>query len=538
MKLMKKLALVGALASMMVAATAFAEGKEFKFAVTTEPTTLDPSKGNSVGDNEIQRALTEGLVRTIDGQVTPGLAETWEVSEDLLTYTFHLRDGLKWSDGEPLTADQVVYGFQRLVDPETASPYAWIAGTANIVNANEAMAGNVGVEEIGVTAPDEKTVQIVLAAPTPYFLSLLGSCTEFGAVRQDVVEQWGVDFAATAEKNVYSGPFILESSENQELHYAKNPNYWNADAVNFDTVIQYIVPDPNTQLAMYESGDIDMCYVPLDSVPLYDDVDEAYQNGNDDFLYINSACETQPLLQDKNFRLALNYAINHAEYITLATNDVYDPACTFVLPLVAGVEKTYGEEYGDMLHAFPLEGDEAKAKEYLQLAMDAAGITDPSEITLEFVCTDNETEKKIVETIQYMWNRTLGINVEIRQITYAEKYTVVFTNHDYEVGYGGWSPDYSDPYTYLELFKGDNPNNYSGYNNPDYDALMVASITEADPKARMDMLAEAENILLDDGAVVPLQYRTQHYLLNENVSGIKFSLGAVNLDWPFGDIAQ
>jgi oligopeptide transport system substrate-binding protein len=381
-------------------------------------------------------------------------------------------------------------------------------------------------------------VVITLATPTPYFLSLLGSCTEFSPVRQDKVEEFGVDFAATADKNIYSGPFVLTSSENMELHYAKNPNYWNTDAVNFDEVIQYIVPNADTQLAMYESGDIDLVYVPLDSVPLYDDVDESYQNGNDDFLYINSACETQPLLQDKNFRLALNYAINHAEYITLATNDVYDPATTFVLPLVGGAHATYGEEFGDYLHAFPLEGDEAKAKEYLQLAMDAAGITDPSDITLEFVCTDNETEKRIVETIAYMWDRALGINVEIRQITYAEKYTVIFTNHDYEVGYGGWSPDYSDPYTYLELFKGDNPNNYSAYNNPEYDALMYASITEPDPEARMQMLADAENILLDDGAVVPLQFRTQHYLLAEGFTGIKFSLGAVNLDWPFGDVEQ
>ena len=184
----------------------------------------------------------------------------------------------------------------------------------------------------------------------------------------------------------------------------------------------------------------------------------SYQNGNDDFLYINSACETQPLLQDKNFRLALNYAINHQEYITLATNDVYDPACTtFVLPLVGGTSKTYGEQYGDKLHAFPKNGDADKAKEYLKKAMDAAGITDPSSIVLNVTCTDNETEKKIVETIQYMWKETLGINVEIRQITYAEKYTVIFTNHDYEVGYGGWSPDYSDPYTYLELFNGGQP---------------------------------------------------------------------------------
>lgn len=517
-------------------------GKEFRYAVSTEPTTLDPSKGNSVGDNEIQRALTEGLVRTIDGQVEEGLAEKWEISDDLLTYTFHLREGLVWSDGEPLTAQDILYGFQRLVDPETASPYGWIAtdDAAHIVNAGAVLAGEMGVEELGVEAPDDSTFIIHLNTPAPYFLSLLGSCTEFSPVRKDYVEQYGVDFAATADKNVYSGPFILTSSENQELHYAKNPNYWNADRVNFDTVVQYIVPDAATQVAMYESGDLDMVYVPVDMVPQYEGMEgeSSYQNGNDDFVYINCSSETQPLLQDPNFRLALNYALNHTEYITLATNDVYDPATTFVLPLVGGAEKTYGEEYGDTLAAFPLEGDMDLAKEYLQKAMDAAGYSDPSEITLNFTCTDNETEKKIVETIQYMWQENLGINVEIDQITYGEKYTDVFPNHNFEVGYGGWSPDYSDPYTYLALYIGGSPNNYSAYNNPEFDALLESSTTEQDPVKRMEMLAQAENILLQDGAMVPLQYRTQHYLLNENVTGIKFSLGAVNLDWPFGDIAQ
>ena len=356
-------------ASMAVAPQAqAAEGGEkvFRYAVSTEPTTLDPSKGNSIGDNEVQRALTETLVRTNEGVTEPGLAETWETSEDGLTYTFHLRDGLKWSDGEPLTANDVVYGFRRLVSPETASPYAWIVGVTNIKNGAEAVAGTVAPEEMAVTAPDEKTVVIELTAPTAYFLNLIGTCTEFSPVRQDKVEEFGQDFAATADKNVYSGPFVLTSSENQVLVYEKNPNYWNADAVHFHRVEQSIVPEAATQVSMYESGDLDMVYLPVTDVELYEGQDQSFENGNDDFVYINCASETQPLLQDANFRLALNYAVNREDYITLATGGVYEPACTFVLPLVQGVEKTYGEEYGESRHAFPLQGDVDLAKEYLQ----------------------------------------------------------------------------------------------------------------------------------------------------------------------------
>ena len=512
--------------------------KVFRFAIGMDPTTLDPSKGNSVLDNEVQRALTEGLVRTIDGEVTPGCAESWDVSDDQLTYTFHLRDGLKWSDGTDLTAQDFLYGIRRLVDPETASPYGWVASTAGIVNAEACNSGEKELKELGVQAPDDKTVVITLANPTPYFLSLIGSCTEFAAVREDVVKQYGADFAATAAENVYSGPFVLKSSENQIYVFEKNPNYWNPDAVHFDRVEESVVTESATALAMYEAGDLDFVAIPLEQVANYKDSEEygSYENGNDDFVYINSGSETQPLLQDVNFRKALNYAVDHNSYISLATDDCYRPAMTFVLPEVAGASGgTYGEEYGDTLHAWPADGDPAQAKEYLQKAMDAAGITDPSQITLNFTCTDSQTEKREVEVVQEMWTQNLGINVEIKQITYAEKYSNTYPNHDYEVGEGGWSPDYSDPYTYLELFRGDNPNNYSNYHNDEYDKKLASSVTEKDPVKRMQILAECENILLDDGAMVPLQFRVQDYLLRKNYSGIKFSLGAVNLDWAFGD---
>ena len=396
--------------------------------------------------------------------------------------------------------------------------------------------------DLGIAAPDDKTVVITLANPTPYFLSLLGNITEFSPVRQDIVEKYGTDFAATADKNVYSGPFVLTSSENEVLVFEPNPNYWNPDAVHFTRVEESIITDSNTALAMYESGDLDFVNIPLEQVANYagTDGEGSFENGNDDWVFINSGCETQPLLQDVNFRKALNYAVNHTEYISLATSDVYTAATTLVLPEVNGATegKTYGEEYGDQLHAWPVDGDADQAKEYLQKAMDTAGITDPSSITLEFTTTDDENDKKIAEVLQQMWQETLGITVNISQVTYAEKNTTIMLQHQYEVAYGGWSPDYSDPYTYLELFRGDNPNNNSNYHSDDFDTKLASTVTETDPAKRMQTLADCENILLDDAAFVPLQFRTQHYLMNSKVSGINFTIGAVNFDWPFGDIAS
>lgn len=514
--------------------------KVFRFATNTEPTTLDPTKTISVGDDEIQKALTEGLVRTIDGEATPGCAESWDISDDQKTYTFHLREGLKWSDGEDLTAGDFVYALQRLVDPETAASYSWIAETAGIVNAKECYSGEKEVSELGVTAPDDQTVVIELAHPTTYFLPLIGNWPQFSPVRQDVVEKYGQDFAAAGEENVYSGPFVLDSYKDQILVFKKNPNYWNAEAVHFDRVEESIVTDANTQLAMYEAGDLDWVNIPVAQVSNYLDSDEhgSFMNGNDDFCYINCSSESQPILQNTNFRRALNYAIDRNSYITLTTDDVNTPAATYVFPEVSGAKGgTYGEEYGDVLHAWPLDGDADKAKECLQKALDETGIEDPSTITLSFTCTDAESEKTIAEVLQQMWQNTLGINIEIRQVTYAEKYSTIFPQHDFDIGYGGWSCSYSDPYTYLQLFQGDNANNSADYQNPEYDEKLATTVDETDPVKRMDTLAECENILLDDAAVIPLQYRTQHYLLNKKFSGIHFSVGAVNLDWSFGDVS-
>ena len=505
--------------------------KIFRYSITSEATTLDPNKSDSIADAELQHAMTEGLVRNTAGEISPGIAESWELSDDGLTYTFHLRDA-KWSDGVPIKAGDFVYSLQRLMDPNTASVYAFIG--EYIKNGAAVESGKMQPSELGVSAPDDHTLVITLEHPTAYFLSLVGSLAEYAPIRQDIVEKYGTDFAGDASKNVYSGPFMLTSSAAQKYVFEKNPNYWNADNVKLDGAEVSVIADQNTALAMYESGDLDFVKIPTDAVPNYDDKDQEYMNGNEDYLYINQG-GSNPLLANKNFRLALNYGINRNAYIQLATNNVYTPTNTLVMPLVNGVEKTYGEEYPMSEKSYPMDGDPDKAKQYLEAAMKDLGIAKASDITVTITTTDAESSKKIAEVCQNLLNSALGINVEVRQVTYKNIYGEVLPKGDYELAYAGWGPDYPDPYTYLELFKSDNPYNYSKYKNDEFDSLLKASNTETDKKARMDMLNKAEQIVLDDGALVPLQCRQEHYLLNPQMKNVSFYFSGLNLDWPFAE---
>lgn len=506
--------------------------KVFRYSIVTPPTTLDPQKANSIGDNELAHAMQEGLVRNVGGEVRAAGAESWEISEDGLTYTFHLRDNT-WSDGQPVTAADYVYGLQRLMDPATASGYAFIG--EYLVNGREVETGEAAPTELGISAPDDKTVVMQLNDPTAYFLALIGSCAQYSPARQDIVEQYGETYAADAGKNVYSGPFKLVSSANQQWIFEKNENFWDAANIHFDRVEVSEISNPDTALALYEAGELDFYKLGTSQVSLYAGQDESYMNGNEDYLYINHASENT-VLGNQNFRLALNYGLDRVTYNQLANAGTYDPWNRIVMPLVNGASKTYGEEYSP--ESYPMEGDNAKALEYLQAAMDEMGIASASDITVELTTTDVESSKKIAEVIQEQWKTNLGINVDVRQVTYSEIYGTVFPSHDYQVGYGGWGPDYPDPYTYLELFISDNPYNYSNYNNAEFDAIMAATRTETDVKARMDMLFQAEQMLLDDGANVPLQLRTEHYLLDDDISGVVLYFSAINLDWAYGDVKQ
>ena len=510
-----------------------ADGKVFRYAVNTLPTTLDPTKGQSIGDNEIQHAVTEGLTRNTAGDIKPGIAESWDESEDGLTYTFHLRKDAKWSDGEPITAADFEYSWKRLVNPETASPYAFIGDC--LKNGQAIEQGNMDVEELGVKAVDDTTLEVTLEHPTSYFLSLIGSSGQYAPLRQDIVEKYGTDFAATSEKNVYSGPFVMTSSEDNVWTFEKNDNYWDKDSINLDKCELNYVENTDTQLSMYEAGDLDYVQVPTAYVSDYKDKADVFANGNVDFCYINSKSDN-PVLGNKNFRLALNYALNRNDYNKLANADTYTAFNGLVFPGLQAKGTTYGEAYDLNSYSYPLDGDQDKATEYLNAAMQELGIANASDITVEVVTTDADSSKRIVETLQEQWQNALGINVKIRQVTYADIYGKVFPEHDYEIGYGGWGSDYDDPYSYLELFKGDSSYNYSQYENPEVDQLLTASQDEPDTDKRMDELNQVEQDILADGAFVPLQARNVYYMLDDDTTGINFYYCSLNIDWVYADV--
>ena len=510
-----------------------ADGKVFRYAVNTLPTTLDPTKGQSIGDNEIQHAVTEGLTRNTAGDVKPGIAESWDESEDGLTYTFHLRKDAKWSDGEPITAADFEYSWKRLVNPETASPYAFIGDC--LKNGQAIEQGKMDVEELGVKAVDDTTLEVTLEHPTSYFLSLIGSSGQYAPLRQDIVEKYGTDFAATSEKNVYSGPFVMTSSEDNVWTFEKNDNYWDKDSINLDKCELNYVENTDTQLSMYEAGDLDYVQVPTAYVSDYKYKADVFANGNVDFCYINSKSDN-PVLGNKNFRLALNYALNRNDYNKLANADTYTAFNGLVFPGLQAKGTTYGEAYDLNSYSYPLDGDQDKATEYLNAAMQELGIANASDITVEVVTTDADSSKRIVETLQEQWQNALGINVKIRQVTYADIYGKVFPEHDYEIGYGGWGSDYDDPYSYLELFKGDSSYNYSQYENPEVDQLLTASQDEPDTDKRMDELNQVEQDILADGAFVPLQARNIYYMLDDDTTGINFYYCSLNIDWVYADV--
>lgn len=507
------------------------DGKVFRYSTSTEPTTLDPTKSNCIPDNEIQHALTESLVRNTGGEVNPGVAESWEVSEDGLTYTFHLNPDAKWSDGEQITAQDFVYSWQRLMDPDTAAPYAFIG--EYLKNGLAIEKGEMDPSQLGVVAQDDTTLVVTLERPTAYFLSMIGAQAQFAPLRQDIVEQYGSDFAADYEKNVYSGPYVLTKSSDNQWFFEPNENYWDADSIKLDRVELNYVQNPDTAVAMYEDGELDYVSLPSASISAYEGKDNTFLNGNVDYFYfnMNGSC---PELANKNMRLALNYALNRNEYNQLVNSGYYKPSNGLVFSGLTGVNGTYGEE--STLESYPLDGDDAKAKEYLNAALSELGYSDPSEVTLTLTTSDNESSKKQAEVCQEMWNSTLGINVEIEQITYNEVLTRQ-QEGEYEIIWAGWGSDYDDPYSYLELFLSSSSYNYSGFKNDEYDALMTATQTETDAAARMEMMHQAEQILVDEGAFLPQAEREVHYLLDDDVKDLTFFYCSINIDWVHADIS-
>lgn len=499
--------------------------------------TIDPQQFNAASSYVVMKGISEGLIRTSLNDINPGVADSWEIAEDNMKMTFHLRDGACWSDGTPLTANDFVYSFRRLADPNKGFSYSWVL--YEIKNAAGVLDGSLPLEELGVSAPDDQTFVIEFDTPAPYYLGFLDMPC-FYPVKQELVEQYGDQYALSADSMLTNGPFVVsEYLPDQSITMVPNENYWNREAVKLDEC-KLLVMEVETGFSMLETGDIDLANIPTSIAPMYmqdesllpDYTVTSYMSGAVDWFCINIASTTNPILGNKDFRLALNYALDREEYIQVATNGIYSPATRFVLPAVAGVDgKTYCEMFPIDVYKTTAELD--KAKEHLNAAMAAMGISDPSEITIKLKISDDSTAALIVENCQDQWQRALGINVEIEKVTYKAMLADRVSG-DFDLIYAGWMPDYDDPYTYLSYFVSTNAQNGGKFANERYDELVNTANTYPDAETRLSMYAEAEQILMEEAGIVTLQVREVPYAYRSNLKGVnRFYLGS-QTDWAFG----
>lgn len=502
--------------------------------VGPDPETVDPALNAAIDGGEMILHSFEGLLKLDEnGDPEAGQAETWEVSDDGLTYTFHLRDGLKWSDGSDLTAEDFVYSWQRVCDPNVAAPYASTV-LGMVEGFDEAAAGDI--EKLGVEAKDDKTFVVHLANPCPYFESIAAFAT-LNPVQKATIDANGDAWATAADTYISNGPFyVTEWVPGSYVLMKKNPNYWDADSIKLDGIKFNLIEDANAAYSAYQTGECQMIKdVPTEEIPSLKDSDDFHVEPIIGTYYLSLNLQKEPF-NNKQVRQALSLAIDRDYVANTLMQGTYSPAGNLVGP---GWKDTDGSDFSEnanggkeYISTTDYDANLQKAKDLLKEAGYADGKGIPK---ITYSTNDAGYHKVVAEYLQKAWGE-LGIDVDVEVVEWAS-FTPMRRNGDYMSSRNGWVGDYSDPSNILELFTTDNGNNDGKYSNPEFDAVIEKSRTTTDAAERSAALHEAEDILMDDAACIPVAYYNDFYLMSDKVTG---AWHASNGYWYFmyADIAE
>jgi oligopeptide transport system substrate-binding protein len=466
--------------------------------VGSDPKTIDPGLNGANDGGYVVNNTHEGLVRVVDGELQPAMAESWEISDDQMTYTFHIREGVKWSNGEPLTAEDFEYSWNRVLDPETASEYAWIFDEANVES---------------FEATDESTFVVKLKTPTPYFLGLMGFYTFF-PVYQEAVEA-GPDgvWAKDPELSVSNGPFKLETYETgDQLTLVPNENYWKADMVKLDKIVGHMIVDQSTALTAYENGELDIVdNVPSAELPrLIAEEPTLHILPQTAVYYYRFNTEREPL-DDVKVRRALTLAIDRKAIVETVTQGGQQPAHSMIPGSILDSQgNVFNEESGD--YGIKPTAQVEEAKKLLAEAGYPDGEGFPK---LEILYNTSESHKAIAEAIQEMWKQNLGIETTLSNQEWAV-FQDTTKNGDFDIARGGWIGDYLDPLTFLGLLRSDAVYNVANWANDEYDRLLEESAT-ASGVERDEMLYKADEISMMEVPYAPIYYYTDPDLIQDYV---------------------
>ena len=494
-------------------------GLDLAVQIGPDPETVDPALNTAIdASNVILHAFETLLTFDENNDIVPGQAESFDVSDDGLTYTFHLRDGLKWSDGSDFTAEDFVYSWKRLADPMTAAPYA--ADMLSMVKGyDEAAAGDI--DALGVSAPDAKTLVVELSSPCVYFDKII-THSSMAPVKKDVVDANGDQWALAPETYISNGPLkMIEWVPGSHMTFAKNENYWNADKVTLNSLKFVLMEDSNAAYSAYQTGEVQMIKdIPTEEIPSLQDSPDYHLDPRLATSYTIFNTQKAPF-DDAKVRMALSLAVDR-EYVanTLMIGTVA-PATNFVGPGISDAEAgssfeevTRKNNGGDFFNVNNYEADLEKAKELLAEAGYPNGEGFP---IIEYMTNDAGYNKPVAEYLQSAW-KDLGITMDIKIVEWST-FTPTRRAGDFEICRGGWVYDYDDPSNMLNLLASTSGNNDGKYSNPEVDKLLEEARSTADKAEHYEKLHAAENLIMEDAAVSPLVYSSDFYLQNPKLKG-------------------
>ena len=490
--------------------------KELKVQIGPNPETIDPALNSAVdGGNMLLHAFECLLIVDQDGVLQPGQAESWETSEDGLTWTFHLRDGLKWSDGTDLTANDFVYSWKRVCDPMVAAPYAETV-LGMVKGYAEAIEGNL--DALAVSAPDDKTLVVELTAPCSYFGSLAAFAT-LSPVQQATIETNGDAWATAPETYVSNGPFYMTEWEvGSHITFSKNPYYRDADAIKLDKLTFQLIEDANAAYSAYQNGSVLFIKdVPTEEIPSLSGNPEFFVDPIIGTYYVNLNNDKE-CFQDARVRRALSLAIDRNYVAGTLMQGTYSAASNFIGPGWIDTDGTEfmanangGKPYIDNDN---FEANLAEAKELMKEAGYENGEGFPA---ITYSTNDSGYHKVVAEYLQQAWAE-LGIQLDVKTVEWAS-FTPMRRNGEYDVARNGWVGDYSDPSNMLDLLYSTNGNNDGKFNNADYDAAMDLSRTTLDAAERSKALHTAEDILMEEAGCIPIAYYNDFWLQSPKITG-------------------
>ncbi|MEG0267992.1 MAG: peptide ABC transporter substrate-binding protein [Carnobacterium sp.] len=516
------------------------ETKELNLVETAEIPTMDSVLNTDTVGSTVMNNVMEGLYRlNLDNKPELAMAsEDPTISEDGLIYTFKLREDAKWSNGDPVTANDFVFAWRRLMNPSTGSQSAYMM-EGIVKNASEVNKGDMELEELGVKAIDEKTLEVQLESKVPYFEDLL-SLSVFLPQNEAYVTEKGNKFASNSDNSIYNGPFLLTDWDGTGLSwsYKKNADYWDADKVKLDEINVDVVKETSTAINLYDAGEVDTIKLSGEYVQTKQGDPDLKSVPTSSVFYFkyNQERNGEPTaLANENIRKAISMGFDKEAYAKTVLQNGSLPANGLVpegLSKNPSTDKDYREENGDLLRY-----DIKAAQDYMKKGLEELGL---ESVKLELLSDDSENAKKSSEYMQGQLMQNLpGLEISIRSVPFNVRLDVN-KRQDYDIQMAGWGADYADPINFLELFETGNSNNKASISIPEYDALLekIGTTDLDDPEKRWADMLSAEKILLDDAAIGPIYQRYNAILKKPYVEDIGTHLVGPEYSFKWASVTE